>query len=185
VRDTTIARGYAEALLEVGRRHGLEEDFAEGLATVATLLRAEPRIRTFLETPKIELADKRRVLGEALGGQVPPLLLNFFYVVLGKRRQRLIPEIAHAYRDLVDEHLGRIHVQVTLAREPDAGTRGEIGRRLSGLLGRTVVPVVSVDPALLGGVVVRYRDRVLDGSLRRRLLALRTRMVEADLTVAG
>jgi F-type H+-transporting ATPase subunit delta len=185
VRDATIARSYAEALLDVGRRHRQEEAFADALLAVAALLRAEPRIRTFLETPKIELAEKRRVLRDALAGQVPPLLLNFLYVVLDKRRHRLIPAIADAYRDLVDEHLGRLHVQVTLAREPAADARADIGQRLSGILGRTAVPVVVVDPAILGGIIVRYRDRVLDGSLRRRLLALRTRMVAADLNVAG
>jgi F-type H+-transporting ATPase subunit delta len=76
-------------------------------------------------------------------------------------------------------------VQVTLAHEPDDATEKSITAELSRILGRSVIPHITVDPALLGGIVVRYGDRVLDGSLRRRLISLRHRMVERALPAAG
>lgn len=179
MRDTTVARSYAEALFELGEKHGVHDDLAQGLNTITALLEADPRIRAFLETPKIDLAQKRGVLRTTFEDQVSPLFMNFVLVVLRKRRQRLLRPIAAEYRELLDRKLGRLHVQVTLAHEPDEATEQSITSELSRILGRAVIPHISVDPALLGGIVVRYSDRVLDGSLRRRLMTLRQRMVAA------
>ncbi|MBI4410555.1 MAG: ATP synthase F1 subunit delta [Gemmatimonadetes bacterium] len=181
MREPTIARSYAEALFELGERQDQQEAFARASEELATLLEREPRLRAFLETPKVEAAAKKRVLRDALGERVPALFLNFLQVVIDKRRQRLLREIAREYRSLLDERLGRLHVQVLLAREPDERTEREIAEELSQALGRKVIAHLRVEPAILGGIVVRYRDRVLDGSLRRKLLSLRRRMVEAEL----
>jgi F-type H+-transporting ATPase subunit delta len=181
VRESTIARSYAEALYDLGERHGQVDAFAGALDTLAALRDAEPRLRRFLDTPKVEPAQKKRVLREALQGRVPPLFLNFLMVVFDKRRQRLLPEIAREYHAILDERLGRVHVQVTLAREPDERTEREIAADLTQVLGKTVIPHVRVDPRILGGIVVRYGDRVLDGSLRRRLVSLRRRLLYAGM----
>ncbi|HEX6133223.1 MAG TPA: ATP synthase F1 subunit delta [Longimicrobiales bacterium] len=181
MRDTTVARSYAEALFELGDRHAAHDDFARGLSTITSLLDSDPRVRAFLETPKIDVADKKRALRTALDEQVSPMFMNFVLVVLEKRRQRLLRIIAGEYRELLDRKLGRLHVQVTLAHEPDESAEQAITAELSRILGRSVIPHITVDPALLGGIVVRYRDRVLDGSLRHRLVSLRHRMVEAAL----
>lgn len=185
MRDSTIARSYAEALLALGQRHDQAEAFATAIDDMAAILEAEPGLSRFLETPKVEPEEKKRVLKMALQGRVPPLFLNFLLVVFDKRRQRLIREIAREYRTLLDEHLGRIHVQVTLAREPDERMEREISEDLSKKLGRIVVPHVRVDPQILGGIVVRYGDRVLDGSLRRRLMSLRRRLLQAGLPASS
>jgi F-type H+-transporting ATPase subunit delta len=179
VRDTTVARSYAEALFELGERHGMHDELARGLNTMTALLDSDPRVRAFLETPKVALADKRRVLRTTLEDQVSDLFMNFVLVVLQKRRQRLFRVIAAEYRELLDRKLGRLHVQVTLAHEPDEAAEQNITRELSRILGLSVIPHISVDPALLGGIVVRYSDRVMDGSLRHRLVSLRNRMVAA------
>ncbi|MFO7262413.1 MAG: ATP synthase F1 subunit delta [bacterium] len=181
MRETTVARSYAEALFELGRRHDQLETYADALDVVTGLLETEPAIRTFLESPTVEPAAKKGVLTDALGNRVPRPFLNFMLVVIDKGRQRLLPEIAREYHDLLDEHLGRLHVQVTLAREPDARMREEIKAALSTALGRTVVPHFRADPRIIGGMVVRYGDRVLDGSLRSRLNALRRQLLSAEL----
>src|SRR5690606_15663555 len=104
VRDSTIARSYAEALLALGQRHDQAEAFATAIDDMAAILEAEPGLSRFLETPKVEPEEKKRVLKMALQGRVPPLFLNFLLVVFDKRRQRLIREIAREYRTLLDEH---------------------------------------------------------------------------------
>jgi F-type H+-transporting ATPase subunit delta len=182
VRESTIARSYAEALFELGERHGQSEAFSAALALVAQTLESERRLRLFLDTPKVELAEKKKVLREALREQVPPLVLNFLLVVLDKRRQRILPEIAREYRALLDESLGRVHAEVTIAREPDEKLEREIAGELSRVLEKTVVPTFQVDPSIIGGIIVRYGDRVLDGSLRRRLVTLRRHLLDAKLS---
>ncbi|HEX7117867.1 MAG TPA: ATP synthase F1 subunit delta [Longimicrobiales bacterium] len=181
MREATVARNYAEALFDVAERHGQREMFASAMDELAGLLDGEPTLRAFLESPKVETGEKKGVLKRALEERVPALFLNFLMVVLDKRRQRLLREIAREYHALLDERLGRLHVQVTLAREPDERYEQEIAADLSKVLGRQVIPHVQVNPQILGGIVVRYGDRVLDGSLRRRLVSLRRRLVEAEL----
>src|SRR5690606_13372341 len=127
--------------------------------TITALLDSDPRVRAFLETPKIDVAQKKRVLRSTLSDQMSPLFMNFVLVVLEKRRQRLLRAIAKEYRELLDEKLGRLHVQVTLAHERDEATEEAVTAELSRILGRAVIPHISVDPALLGGIVVRYSDR--------------------------
>jgi F-type H+-transporting ATPase subunit delta len=180
VRASTLARNYAETLFELGERHGGHDEFLRGMNLVAALVR-ERRIRQFLEMPKIDTRAKQQALRSALAGKVSELFLNFLLVVLAKRRQRVLSEIAAEYAALLDEKRGRLHVQVTLAHEPDPGTRERIAAELTRILGRTALPHIQVDPAILGGIVVRYGDRILDGSMRRRLMGLRERLLSAAL----
>lgn len=181
MRDTTVARNYAEALFDLGEKHNTHEAFVASFDALEGAASADARIRQFLESPQIEVAAKKQALRSALGKGAPPLFINFLLVVLEKRRQRLLFEIAAEYRAFVDEKFGRAHVQVTLAHQPDSEAQEEISRQLSRVLGRNVIPHVIVNREILGGIIVRYGDRVLDGSLRRRLVSLRHRLLEAEL----
>jgi F-type H+-transporting ATPase subunit delta len=181
VRDVTIARNYAEVLFELGERHDAHDALLSGLEMLRAVLDSDPAIRVFLETPKIDVAHKRAALETALGGRVAPLFLNFVLVVVGKRRQRLFRQMAFEYRMLLDQKLGRAHADVTLAHEPDEATEQDIAEQLTRIFGRRVTPVVRVHPDILGGIIVRYGDRLLDGSLRRRVLSLRRRLADATL----
>jgi F-type H+-transporting ATPase subunit delta len=143
------------------------------------MLESDATIRAFLQTPKVDLAAKKAALRAAFAGRVDPLVLNFLLVVLEKRRQALIAEIAREYSSLLDEKRGRLHVQVTLARSPDAAAREAITQELTRILGRTAIAHVTVDPKIIGGIVVRYGDSILDGSVRRRLAGMRSRLYEA------
>jgi F-type H+-transporting ATPase subunit delta len=114
---------------------------------------------------------------KALGNRVPPLFLRFLETVIIKRRQMVIPEIASEYRALIDEAEDRVHANVTVAREPAEAEREALTRQLSRLFGKRVVPHISLNSAILGGVIVKVGDTVMDGSVRRRLATLRTRML--------
>jgi len=181
VRETTVARNYAEVLFEIGEKHDLHDNFVASFNALEAAAGADRRIRQFLDSPKIDTDAKKQALRKALGKTANPLFINFLLVVLQKRRQRLLFDIAAEYRALVDEKLGRAHVQVTLAHEPDAKAQADITRQLSRVLGRDVIPHVTINREILGGIIVRYGDRVLDGSLRRRLVSLRHRLLEAEL----
>jgi F-type H+-transporting ATPase subunit delta len=93
------------------------------------------------------------------------------------RRQLLIPDIAHEYHDLVDAVEGRLHANVTVAEPVDDAARNRIAEQLSAVMGKRVVPHMIVNPDIMGGVVVRMGDTVLDGSVRRRLAILKGRML--------
>jgi F-type H+-transporting ATPase subunit delta len=185
VRDETVARNYARTLFELATRHEGVENYQEGIDTVSHLLDDNPEFGLFLQTPRITLSDKKEVIREAFGGVLPRPLLNFLLVVLDKRRQRLIREIASEYRNLVDEHLNRVHAEVTVARPLDEQALKAVTDRLTALLGRTAIPHVLVKPEILGGIVVRTGDTIFDGSLRRRLDGMRRKLLGTQLRSSG
>jgi F-type H+-transporting ATPase subunit delta len=110
--------------------------------------------------------------------------VNFVLVTIDKRRQRLLRRISREYDLLLDEHLGREHVEVTVARQVDDATTQLISERLSSALGTRVIPHVRVKPEILGGLVVRTGDTIYDGSIRRRLDGMRRRLLGARLPAA-
>jgi F-type H+-transporting ATPase subunit delta len=176
MNDATIGRNYAETLLVLAKREKEEEEWGRLIESVAEGMR-EGTLRTFLESPKIAAAQKIEVLQKALGKRVPHLFLRFLETVIMKRRQMVIPSIASEYRALIDESEDRVHATVTVARDPGEPEKDALKRQLSRLFGKKVVPHYSLNPAILGGVIVKVGDTVMDGSVRRRLATLRSRML--------
>ena len=177
MRETTIARNYAEALLALARKSDDLQGWGRMIDDVASAIQRDDRLRNFLEAPQISVNQKNEILSKAFEDRAPRLFLRYLQRLVKNRRQLLIPQIANEYRDLVDEVEGRVHAQVTLAKEPDAEHRSVIARQLSRMVGIPVVPQVRVNPNILGGIIVRIEDKVLDGSLRKRLGILRGRML--------
>lgn len=181
MREETVARNYAETLFALAERHEGVEAYQDALAALVGILNENPGLRTFLATPRIAAADKKAVLRSALDGRVPGRFLSFLLVTVDKRRQALLGQIALSYNELLDEHRGRVHVEVTVARALDGAAQKSVAGRLSRLLGRTAIPHFRVHPEILGGVVVRAGDTVYDGSLRRRLEGMRHSLLAASL----
>jgi F-type H+-transporting ATPase subunit delta len=177
MRDSTIARNYAEALLALARKAGDLAGWGRLVSDVAQAIESDVRLRRFLEAPQIPADAKKSVLEKALGGQSPRMFVLFLQKLVDNRRQNLIPAIATEYHNLVDEAEGRVHARVTVSRAVDTAGENAIARELSRALGKTVVPHVTVDPAILGGVIVKVGDTVMDGSVRRRLAVLRGRLL--------
>jgi F-type H+-transporting ATPase subunit delta len=177
MNNATIGRNYAETLLTLATREGRAEEWGTLIESVASAMQEDQTLKTFLESPKLAAARKIEILKAALGERVPPLFLRFLETVIMKRRQMVIPEIAQEYRALIDESEDRVHANVTVAREPSEPEQDALKRQLSRLFGKRVMPHISINPAILGGVIVKVGDTVMDGSVRRRLASLRTRML--------
>ncbi len=185
MRDETVSRNYAGTLFELARRNDGLEVYEDAIETVARVLEENPDVRLFLETPRIGDRKKKEVLRKVFEDRLPPPLLNFLLITIDKRRQRLLREIAREFQTLMDEHMNRTHVEVTVARELGDEAVEEIGRRLSELLGKEAIPHVRVKPEIVGGIVVRTGDTIFDGSLRRRLESMRRRLNLVELPDAG
>jgi F-type H+-transporting ATPase subunit delta len=131
-----------------------------------------------LASPKVPKADKVRLLRDALA-DAPEEFRLFLAAVVKRGRQLLFGEIARQYLELLDLKFNRVRAGVTLAREMRPELQAEIKAALEARLGKEVIPTWSVDPAILGGVVVRLGDRVLDGSVRRRMMRLRRQLLRS------
>lgn len=174
MKSVTIARNYAEALFAVG------DSFGELIDAVAGAVAADTRIEAMLASPRVSKGVKSRILERALKGEAPVEFVRFLQAVVRRGRQGLFEEIAQEYLILLDTKLNRVHAGVTLARDPDARTEKEIVTRLTKALGREVRAHFRTDRSIVGGVVVRVGDRILDGSVRRRLMALKRRMLTGE-----
>src|SRR5690349_8675786 len=168
MRETTVGRNYAEALLELARRAGDLRGWGELMDQVADAMQRDRLLRLFLESPRVSAAEKNRIIARAIEGQVPRPFLRYLQALVNHRRQMLIPQIAQEYASLVDEVEGRIHASVTVSHDASASERKSIATHLSKAFGKEVVPHFAVNPQILGGLVVRVGDTVLDGSVRRR-----------------
>jgi F-type H+-transporting ATPase subunit delta len=175
---TAVARNYAETLLELASREDVAEDYMEYLAEVAGLARTEPMFRAFLETPTITIDEKRTALRAAFGDRYPEPFVRFILIMLEKRRQGLLTEIEEAYHSLLDVRSGRLRVSVTLASEPDTDLRETLVANLSRVLDREVMAEFGEDENIIGGLIIRVGDQVMDGSVRRRLHTLRRSLLK-------
>jgi F-type H+-transporting ATPase subunit delta len=177
MRDSTIARNYAETLLVLAGKANDLRGWGKTLTDVADAMTSNAKLKLFLESPRISAAQKNAVLTASFQDRIPRNLLRFIQALVKNRRQMLIPEIAREYLDLVDAAEGRMHARVTVARETPEDEKSMIAQHLSKMFGKTVVPHLTVDAAIMGGLIVHVGDTVLDGSVRKRLLSLRRRML--------
>jgi F-type H+-transporting ATPase subunit delta len=177
MRDTTIARNYAEALLALAQRAGDAEGWGALMSDISAAIEGNQQLKLFLESPRVSGAEKNAVLEKALSDNIPRKFLLFLQWLVRNRRQLLISEIAVEYHSLLDAAAGRVHAMVTVARPMDSSGSAWIAERLSQVLEKEVVPHFAVNPAILGGVIVRVGDTVMDGSVRRRLALLRGQLV--------
>ena len=171
-----MARNYAEALFELGERSGNVQQYADLIDAVAAAVEQTPRVEAILMSPRVPKAEKARLLGGALR-QTPREFVLFLQALVRRGRQQILRPIAVEYLALLDQKLDRVRAGVTLAREPDEKLKRAIQEALSRQLGKQVIPAFTVDPEILGGTIVRVGERVLDGSLRRRMTKLRRQLL--------
>jgi F-type H+-transporting ATPase subunit delta len=174
-----VARNYAEALRDLALAQDAVAAYGVLLDAVAGAVSAEPRVAAVMASPRVPKERKKQLLREALAGRAPKPFVGFLQAVVQRGRQDMLGEISRAYEELVDQYLGRVHASVTTAHPADPETQRAIAATLARLVGKEVLPHYRTEASLLGGLIVRVGDRVLDGSLRRRLLQLRFSMLHA------
>ncbi|QGP91762.1 ATP synthase subunit delta [Neomoorella glycerini] len=164
----TIARRYARALFEVARQKGALAGFAAALERVGQALAENPELRRVLYHQLIPVREKQRLM-DTLFPDVDPLLKNFFHLVLAKGRERALPEMAAQFRRLVDRENRVLPVEVQAAAPLSEEVTATLKERLAHITGQNIRLQTALDPALLGGMVIRLGDRVLDASLKKKL----------------
>ena len=176
MRAESIARNYAEALFALAEKGGEVDAWGEWIEALSGAIVASPRVEAALLSPKVTKAAKTALLTGAAAG-APSAFKLFLAAVVKRGRQRLLPAMANEFHALNDVRLNRVRAGVILAREPDEQLKGRIKRALEEQLGKEVLPAYSVDPEILGGAIVRLGDRVLDGSVKRRIVRLRRQLL--------
>ena len=171
-----VARNYAEVLFSLGEKSGRTEEYGRLLEAVAGAVVATPEAQAVLMSPKVTRVRKAELVAAALPG-APAEFLHFLKAVVKRGRTLALGEISAQYHALLDVKFNRVRAGITVARAPDAALQAAIAAALSRALGKEVVPTFVVEPEILGGTIVRVGDRVLDGSVRRKLAQLRRQLL--------
>jgi len=168
-------RRHAQAVFRIALESDQLDRWQTDLATMATVLQ-DAEIVSFLENPKVSLERKRDLLRPALGG-ITPKAMNLAYLLITKKRLRMVPSLVAEYRRLVYAHKGMVEADVVTAIPITDREEERIGRDLAAITGKTVMLAATVDPDIMGGLVVRLGDKLMDGSVRTRLQELRRKLV--------
>ena len=175
MRIEVAARRYAQAAFEIARESGELDRWAEDLQAIADFV-AQPGVADVLASSRVPLDAKARLLRSGLS-DVSPLALNLAHLLAEKGRIVLAGQIRQEYQRLLDEHRGVAQAVVLSAVPLSDDERRAVVQRLHDLTGKEIVLEAQVDPEILGGLVARVGDRLIDGSTRGRLLALRESLV--------
>ncbi len=179
MREERVARRYARALFQAAVQQQAVEEVGNAFQELLRTLEEQPALQQLLRNPLMARERKQQLVQQALGAQTHPLLASLLNLSVRKRRESLLEEVYREYSNLYDEHLGILRVQATTARPLDEMQERALIRSLEQRTGKTVVLDKRVDPSLIGGIVVRIGDTVIDGSLRGQLQRLRHYLLNA------
>ncbi len=171
------AKRYAQAVFQIALEKKELEKWQSDLKKIATL--AEDKVLlTLLENPKLRFSDKAELLAGRLS-EVSPLALNLVHLLVARDRLGMVVKITEEYQRLFDAYRGIESAEVTTAVPLGDEAKARLGRHLEEIVGKKVVIKHEVDPALIGGLVARIGGKLLDGSTRSRLEALKKGMAGA------
>ena len=174
-----VAGRYASALLETANEQGQLAAIEADIDTVQGALADSDDLRRMVRSPVFSAEDQAKALDALLGRiGVNPLTLNFFKVLARNRRLFAAEDIIRAFKALAAEARGEVQAEVTSAVALNDSQLDALKEQLKNSVGKDVQLEATVDPSLLGGLIVKIGSRMIDSSLKTKLATLNTRMKE-------
>src|SRR6201991_3713231 len=173
-----IAAVYARSLFEVAQEQGKLDEVREQLGQFADAMHEDRDLQVFFFSPYFSTQEKQDGLDRAVS-DADPVFVNFLKLLIENHRMPVIFRVRRGYDELWEDENQLLPVQVTSAVELDKGTVQQIGDRIAEQTGRKVELSAIVEPDILGGIVVRVGNQVLDASVRNRLEQLRKQVARA------
>ena len=184
VSDTSIlvsdaAGRYATALFELAREEDALEGTERDVTALGEALKESADLRTLIESPIYDREDQARGMAAvAEKMELSQLVRNLVALMARKRRLYMLPKVIEIFRALLAEHRGEVTAEVVAAKKLTDAQAEKLAQTLKGAEGRDVKLNVTVDEALIGGLVVRVGSRMIDTSIRSRLAQLQNAMRE-------
>ena len=172
-----LARVYGRSLFEVAREHAKLDELREQLGQFADALAGNRELAVFFFSPYFSTTEKEQSLGGLLQG-ADPLLINFLQLLIEKHRMPVIFRIRAEYERLWEEEHRTLPVEITSAIALDEQTTESLGKTIGERAGRKVTLATRVDPEIIGGIIVRIGNSILDASIRNRLEQLRRHVAQ-------
>ncbi|NEO84802.1 MAG: F0F1 ATP synthase subunit delta [Spirulina sp. SIO3F2] len=168
--SSEIAEPYAQALMSIAQSQNLTEDFGQDIRDLDALLDESAELRDFVTNPIIQDSDKKAVLRNIMGSGAHALLVNFLMLLVDKRRIVFLQEVLAQYLALLRKLNQTVLAEVITARALTSEQEQEIGHKVRVMTSaREAELKVSVDPSILGGIIIRVGSKVVDASLQGQL----------------
>ena len=175
---TGSGKRYAQAVFEITQERNEFEEWQSSLRRIIEVAENK-ELLSLLESPKLPFITKQALIKEPLEG-ANPLALNLAYLLAAKGRLRITAGIAAEYKRLLNLHYGIEVVEVTTAVPLDSEDQKKLRYHLGTITGKEVVINLKLEPAILGGVIIKVGDRLIDGSTKSRLKSLRKSLMESE-----
>ena len=170
------AKRHAQAVFQMALDSNEVGKWRQELQTIFSAL-SDPDLSAILESPKVHLSDKVKLIGKCLP-DTSQLALNLVYLLVAKQRLGILGQIVTEYGHMADAHQGLGHAHVTTAISLDKQASDRLAERLASLTGKQIALTSDVDPSIIGGLVARIGDKLIDGSTHARLQALKKTLIE-------
>ncbi len=168
--STEIAEPYAQALLSVAQSSNELDRISNDVRALVQLLKDSPELSDFIANPVIKEGAKKEVLNRAIGSEAHPYLLNFLMLLVDKRRIAFLQPIGEQYLNLVRTLTNTVLAEVSSATELNDSQRQTVIEKVKALTSAQVVELnTSVNPDLIGGVIIKVGSQVFDASIRGQL----------------
>jgi F-type H+-transporting ATPase subunit delta len=171
------ARRYAQAAFELALEKDELETWSDDLGYLAQAMETQ-EFSELLDAPQVTVAKKIALIDETVGGSINPLTRNLLALLASRNSAGLLPVIADAYQEKMDTHRGIERAELVSAVALSAEQQSKVEAMLKEMVGKDISLTVRVDPTILGGIVAKVGDRVIDGSTRSKLEGLRRELVQ-------
>jgi F-type H+-transporting ATPase subunit delta len=166
---TEVAEPYAQALMSVAQAHNLTEEFGKDFRSLEALLEESTDLRDFIGNPVIKPEDKKSVIKQVMA-DANPYLINFLMLLVDKRRIAFLAEVVSQYLTLLRKLDGVVLAEVISAKPLSEEQKQGVIDRVKGMIeARDIELKTSIDPDLLGGLVIKVGSLALDASVRGQL----------------
>ncbi len=179
MKRSRVAKRYAKALFELAVERKQIGKVEENLAALERAYQSQEELRHLFESPVIPNTLKKNTLIEIFQNAFEPLTLNFLKLLCDKHREDKIPDIITDFQELLDEYRGIVRGEVASVVELSDHQLDTLKKKLSGMTGKEVRLSQKIEPALLGGFVVRIDDLVYDASLQNQLIKLKESLIQS------
>jgi F-type H+-transporting ATPase subunit delta len=176
-----VAAIYAKAFLGASEQAGKTEAMVEELTAVSSVLEQFPRLEAVFASALVSAEEKSQMLDRLFGSKLSTMALDFLKVVARHGRLEIVRAIQQEVAKLYDVLRGRVRVQLHTATPVDDALSRSLRASLAKLFGGEPKPAPEVDPALIGGIILRVGDTVYDGSVARQLDQIREQMINRSV----
>lgn len=171
--NKAVARRYAQALLALATEKNALDEYEKDLAFVVATISEQLELKNYMESPKVLSDEKKQTIKKLFTDKISPMALNFVCLVIDKQREQYLLDMLIQYRKYMDEAKNIMDAEVRSAVQLTNNDFEELVNKLSKATGKNIRLKQVIDTSLLGGLVVRIGDKVIDGSVAKRLTLLR------------